>query len=208
MAILRGRPLILASGSPRRRELIGHLGLPFEIISPDIDETSAIENPELLVRDLAARKAHVIAALHPNAVILSADTTVAISGEGRYRILGKPTSESDAIGMLQQLQGRSHIVATGFCVMCSEVNLIEVHSVTTIVRFREMSSGEIRSYVKTGEPMDKAGAYAAQGLGAALILGVEGSYSNVIGLPLAEVCQCLERLGIWNPETMISGPGK
>lgn len=206
MPILSGKSLVLASGSPRRCELLGYLGVKFKVITPNIDENSPIDNPELLVRHLAEEKTVVISQAHPDHVILSADTTVALAEDGKYRILGKPVDESDAVSMLQQLQGRSHLVATGFCVACDELGFREVHSVMTTVHFRPISSDEILGYVKTGEPMDKAGAYAAQGLGAAFILGVEGSYTNVIGLPLAEVCMCLERLGVWEPETMISAP--
>ena len=194
--MLSGKSLILASGSPRRRELISSFGIPFQVVVPDVDEEVAIENPELLVRHLAEKKAEAVAKSWPDHVVLAADTTVAVRSQGQFRILGKPRDEADAEAMLDILQGRTHLVATGFCIVCQAVGIKEVESAVTAVKFRAISPGEIEAYVKSGEPMDKAGAYAAQGKGAALIQSVEGSYTNVVGLPLAEVYSTFVRLGL------------
>jgi septum formation protein len=178
--------LILASRSPRRSELLKAAGISFEVLAADIDETPhANESPIAYVERLALAKAHAVLALRPDAVVLGADTTVTIDGE----ILGKPVDEPDAVRMLQLLQGRVHDVHTG-------VSLISAASIksavdTTRVWFAPMTDEDIRWYVATGEPVDRAGAYAIQGFASRFIPRIEGSYSNVVGLPVALVSSIL-----------------
>jgi len=176
--------LILASGSPRRAELLQSAGLDFEIIVPKIDEAPLPgEAPDAFVCRTAREKAESIPSA--NAVILAADTAV-VDGE---RILGKPTDAEDAAAMLRSLSDRTHNVMTGVCLRFPERTAcfhIETH-----VTFRALSEKEIVDYVATEEPMDKAGAYAIQGGAAKMVRKVEGSYSNVVGLPLCEVIEGL-----------------
>ena len=175
--------LVLASGSPRRRELLGQLGLAFIVMSPDVDETPlGHEDPRRYVARVAAAKAAVVAqrADAAGAVVLAADTTVELDGT----ILGKPTDAADAARMLHALAGRDHQVHTG--VGLAHGGHVHVVTVTTTVSFAPLGPGEIAWYVATGEPMDKAGAYALQGIGGAFVVAVHGSVTNVIGLPLVE----------------------
>ena len=177
--------LILASGSPRRATLLRGAGLDFEIIVPDIDETPLPdEAPDAYVMRTAREKAESIEAA--DAVILAADTAV-VDGN---RILGKPADADDAAGMLRALSGRTHDVMTGVCLRLSDRT--ECFHIETRVTFRNLSEEEITAYVAGGEPMDKAGAYAIQGGAEKMVRRVEGSYSNVVGLPL---CEVIERLG-------------
>jgi len=179
--------LILASGSPRRSELLQQAGLNFEIIVPDIDETPLpAETPAEFVCRTAREKAESISA--DGSVILAADTAV-IDGD---RILGKPLNAEDAVAMLRSLSGRTHEVMTGVCIRF--LGQTVCFHVETRVTFRNLSEEEIADYVATEEPMDKAGAYAIQGGAAKMVRRVEGSYSNVVGLPLYEVIETLENL--------------
>lgn len=179
--------LILASGSPRRAELLRSAGLDFEIIVPDIDEAARPgEAPDAFVCRTAREKAESIPA--SDAIILAADTAV-VDGE---QILGKPSDAKDAAGMLRSLSGRTHEVMTGVCLRYPEQTVC--FHIETRVTFRELSDQEIADYVASGEPMDKAGAYAIQGGAAKMVRRVEGSYSNVVGLPLCEVIEKLEKL--------------
>lgn len=176
--------LILASSSPRRRELLRAAGLSFTVASPDTDETvKPGEPPQDAVVRLAEEKARAVQALEPGGVILAADTAVVLDG----RMLGKPRDEAGAREMLRALSGREHEVVTGFAIVGKE----RCHSaaVTTRVRFRTLSEHEINAYVATGEPMDKAGAYGIQSGAAHFVRAVEGSYTNVVGLPMAEVVE-------------------
>ncbi len=184
--------LILASGSPRRRELLRQIGLrDFAILPADVDETIAPGTPpHQAVMDLSARKAEAVAADHPDALILAADTVVAFDGH----ILGKPHSPQEAEAMLHALSGRVHEVHTGFTLRRGDQ--IETGQETTQVSFRALSDGEIAAYVATGEPMDKAGAYGIQGLGALLVQGIRGDYFNVMGLPLCRVGTALKNFGL------------
>jgi len=176
--------LILASGSPRRAELLRSAGLGFEIIVPEIDEAPLPgEAPDAFVCRTAREKAESISSA--DAVILAADTAV-VDGE---RILGKPTDAEDAAAMLRSLSGHSHEVMTGVCLRFPK-HTVCFH-IETCVTFRALSEKEIIDYVATGEPMDKAGAYAIQGGAAKMVRQVEGSYSNVVGLPLCEVIETL-----------------
>jgi len=179
--------LILASGSPRRAELLKDAGQDFEIMVPQIDEAPLPgEAPAAFVCRTAREKAEAVTA--PDAVILAADTAV-VEGE---RILGKPVDAEDASAMLRSLSGRTHEVMTGVCLR-SPAQTVCFH-IETRVTFRTLSEQEIADYVAGGEPMDKAGAYAIQGGAAKMIRRVEGSYSNVVGLPLCEVIEELEKL--------------
>lgn len=172
--------VILASGSPRRREILKDMGIEFEIDVPDVDET--VEGtPEEMVCLLAERKARAVADKRKEGLIVAADTLVALEG----RALGKPADDEEARRMLRSLSGRAHDVYTGVCVIRIAENDLEIMctSARTEVRFRHLTDAEIDAYVATGEPRDKAGAYAIQGGAGAFVEGYEGSRSNVIGLP-------------------------
>ncbi|PCI48383.1 MAG: septum formation protein Maf [Oceanospirillales bacterium] len=183
--------LILASGSPRRRELLAQIGVRFEVDVADIDEApEASEVAQAYVERLALEKARVVAARHTDAVVLGADTSVIIDGE----ILGKPLDEADAATMLARLAGRTHQVLTAVALVNGERAL--VRSVITQVHFRSLSEEEIQCYVATGEPSDKAGSYGIQGFGAVLVDAIEGSYSNVVGLPLTETAAMLKEFNV------------
>ncbi len=196
-------PIILASTSPRRIDLLNQVKLPVQVRSPTCDEKIVRgEKPAKMVVRLAREKAEsvLMPALweHGSALIIGADTTV-VAPNGRT-ILGKPRDAREAEGMLKKLSGRTHTVLTGYCVLAgareAEPERIE-RVVTSRVRMRKLSAAAIREYIKTGEPMDKAGAYAAQGLGMALIESITGSYANVVGLPVAQLLMDLEkRFGI------------
>jgi len=181
--------LILASNSPRRRGFLQQLGLSFEVQAADLDESvRSGEVPTAYVERLAREKAQAVAGKAPGALVLGADTTV-VAGEA---ILGKPVDASDAERMLASLSGREHDVFTGVAV-AGPVVLSQV--VRTRVRFRAVSAQEIAWYVRTGEPLDKAGAYAIQGIAGAFVTAIEGSPSSVVGLPLAETVELLRRAG-------------
>lgn len=184
---------ILASGSPRRRELLAECGIAPEIIVPNCDESSAPgESPRELVARLAALKAGVVAAMHAEAWVLGGDTVVALGDE----ILGKPTDAAHAVEMLTKMQGQTHEVWGGFALVCAARNETYVAVHRSRVVMAAMSPARIRAYVATGEPLDKAGSYALQGIGAGLVESVEGSHSNVIGLNIAAVLVELEQRGI------------
>lgn len=189
MNIENGR-LILASASPRRAELLRAAGIPFDVVPADVDETiRAGERPQQYVTRVARDKARAISAEHPKQFVLGADTTVVVDGH----ILAKPTDADDARRMLRMLSGRWHEVLTavafarGGAVVISQV-------ASTRVEFTSMRADEVDWYVTTGEPMDKAGAYAIQGLASRFVTAIEGSYSNVVGLPVSLVYGILERL--------------
>jgi septum formation protein len=194
------KKIVLASGSPRRKELLEMAGIPFEIRVPEVDETPLPrEAPQNMVKRLALMKALAAAreysGKNATAIILSADTTV-VDPLGRN--LGKPLNARDAVKMVTALAGKDHFVFTGYSLV--EIRKGRVHRilsrrVRTRVRIREMSSREVRSYVGRGESLDKAGAYAAQGFGMALIEQISGSYTNVVGLPVTEVTRDLRLLG-------------
>jgi septum formation protein len=175
--------LILASASPRRRWLLGALGLPFTVVAVDVDERPhAGEAPSTFARRMAAEKARAARARCPGWV-LAADTVVELEGA----ILGKPADADEAAAMLTRLSGRVHLVRTAVTLLRPEGPVAEETLVTTEVAFRPFDADTIAAYVATGEPLDKAGAYAIQGEGAHLVDRVVGSYTNVIGLPLPEV---------------------
>lgn len=188
--------LVLASASPRRRELLSQLGLTFTVSAADIDETPhPVEEAGAYVLRLAREKARAVAARHPGAWVLAADTTVALGPE----LLGKPRDAEEARAMLWRLSGRTHEVHTGVALAGRHEEALVVR---TRVTFRTLSPGEVAWYAGSGEPLDKAGAYAVQGKGGFLVAAVEGSPTNVIGLPLGETLALLERAGVplpWRP---------
>ncbi|WP_342381060.1 Maf family protein [Myxococcus stipitatus] len=182
--------LVLASGSPRRRDFLSQLGLTFTVSAADIDETPHPgEEARAYVLRLAREKARVVAARSPGAWVLAADTTVAVGTE----LLGKPQSPDEAREMLGRLSGRTHDVFTGVALAGRHEEALAVH---TRVTFRALSTAEIDWYVSTGEPVDRAGAYAIQGKGGFLVASVDGSPTNVVGLPLGETLALMERAGV------------
>ena len=184
--------LILASGSPRRRQLLEQIGLTFVVRSSDVDESvSPGLTPAQVVESLSARKGEAVAAeAAPGDLVLSADTVVSLDGA----ILGKPRDRAEAEAMLTALSGRTHQVYTGVTLLQDGRRLTE-HEVTAVT-FRPLSPEEIAAYVSTGEPMDKAGAYGIQGLGALLVERLEGDYFNVMGLPLCRLGEMLAQFGV------------
>ncbi len=180
--------IILASASPRRRELLEMLGLEFEIDTADINEKIGITEPEKLVQELSYRKAAAVAAHHPDSIVIGADTVVALDGV----IMGKPTDEKDALKMLKLLSGRTHQVFTGVTIIHSGVTTFaECTHVTMFENDEEL----LKAYIRTGEPMDKAGAYGIQGKGCVLVKKFWGDYFNVVGLPVARVYRELMSIG-------------
>jgi septum formation protein len=181
--------LILASSSPRRRELLTQAGIAFTVQPADVDETHrAGESPEAFTLRLAREKAEAVLAKNPGATVLGADTIVVCDQE----ILGKPSDETDAARMLKKLSGRDHQVITGVALVSPAGT--QTRAETTTVSVRKISEEEINDYIATGEPMDKAGAYAIQGIAAKFILQIEGNYTNVVGLPIEAVQQMLSRI--------------
>lgn len=184
------KKVILASGSPRRKELLREMGVEFEVDVSDVDET-ADGRPEQMVAVLAERKARAVAQRRNSGLIVAADTLVALED----RALGKPADDAEAREMLHALSGRTHDVFTGVCVLDAGNGRMCLEAVRTGVRFRELTDAEIDAYVATGEPRDKAGAYAIQGGAGAFVEGYEGSRSNVIGLPVERLSEMLEQMG-------------
>jgi septum formation protein len=183
--------ILLASGSPRRRELFSWLGVDFEVLVPDVDETvRGNEAPEHYCSRLSLEKALSIQSRRPRDLIIAADTVVVIGGA----ILGKPSTQAEAHSHLDLLQGSMHEVYTSYTVACDTRHTTRV--IRTKVYFRDMTDGEIAWYVSTNEPMDKAGSYALQGIGAIFVDRIEGSYTNVIGLPLSHLYHDLKDYGI------------
>lgn len=188
--LMKDTTLILASASPRRRELLGMTGLSFTVDAPDVDESCALP-PREAVQELSRRKASAAAALHPGCVVLAADTLVSVD----ECALGKPHDEDDAFRMLRSLSGRWHQVYTGVTVVNEKGEAFSAVDGTD-VHFEEMSDDAIRRYIASGEPMDKAGAYAVQGIAGLWIDQLRGSHTNVIGLPMTLVRHMLERCGL------------
>lgn len=185
--------IILASASPRRRELLGNMGLTFtvKVSKADEDGVDTQVPPEIYVQELALLKASAVAKTvidNKNAIIISADTIVVNDG----KILGKPKDEGDAKEMLASLSGKTHSVYTGFCVMRLSDAFTVCKNVRTDVVFKNLTEEKIKRYIDTGEPMDKAGSYGIQGLGAMLVDRIEGDYFNVVGLPVSELADVLE----------------
>lgn len=194
--------LILASESPRRKELLSLLGLPFEIVPSDVDEygitncgTNAPLLPDELVKKLSDAKATAVSdMICGDAVIIAADTVVFLKDE----ILGKPSGEKSAFEMLKKLQGQTHHVHTGVTIIKkSGTNITKKQfAESTAVNMASLSDSEIQAYIDTGEPFDKAGAYAIQGKGAFFVSSIEGDYNNVVGLPLFALYRALKEIGL------------
>lgn len=178
--------IILASGSPRRRALLAQMGYTFEVCTPDVDEHVPGMARDI-VFTLAQRKALAAAEVYPSGIIIASDTLVSLDNQP----LGKPENPEDAVHMLKALSGREHEVFTGVCIRNVATGQMETRVVRTGVRFRELTLDEIQSYVATGEPMDKAGAYAIQGGAGPFVENLDGSYENVVGFPVDEVRQML-----------------
>ena len=178
------KKLILASASPRRREILSHIGLDFDVVVTDTDEKSDLpKNAGELVVELAKRKA---AACTADGIIIACDTVVCLDGE----VLTKPDDADEAARMLRALSGKIHLVYSGLCVTDGEKTIC-LHTVTK-VKMRELSDDEILSYIATGEPLDKAGAYGIQDLGGIFVEKIDGDYYNVVGLPLESLCRILK----------------
>jgi len=198
--------IILASQSPRRRYLLERAGLRFTVIPSRFDETSvSASNPDDYVRELAVAKAQDVARMHPDSWVIGADTVVVADG----RVLGKPASNAQARDMLRRLSGRTHQVLTGFCICRQRDERMFADTVCTDVLFKTLTDDEIEWYIQTGEPFDKAGAYAIQGIGTFLVRRINGSYTNVVGLPVCEVVEFLimeQVIGFDQPHPAASGP--
>lgn len=181
--------IVLASSSPRRKELLQQLGLDFEIYSPDIDES--VHENELVhhyVERLAREKAQIVLKLFPDAIVIAADTSLGLDGQ----IIGKPESKKHAFEIWKKLSGRWHDVFSGLCVATQQQMLSQV--VQTQVEFQHLTTQDMEDYWTTGEPVGKAGGYAIQGIASQYIPQIQGSYSNVVGLPLYEFAQLLKRV--------------
>ena len=190
------KPLVLGSNSPRRKAYLQMLGIVFEVFGAHLDESVLPgEQPGPYVLRMAREKGRIVREQFPGHFVLTADTAVCIGGT----ILGKPAGEDEAVAMLMELSGREHTVYSGLCVSCTAENL-EMFSITeTAVVFTRFDEAVARAYVRTGEPFDKAGAYGIQGVGAFLVERVSGSYSNVVGLPLAETVALLSENRVIRP---------
>lgn len=184
------QPLVLASASPRRLELVSLLGIPFEVIPSRAEENDVTGSGKERVRVLARRKGEEVAARLPGRTVLAADTLVCVENE----VLGKPVDEADAARMIRLLSGRSHWVYTGVCLLLPDGTLRE-EVYGTEVCFAELDEDEILRYAASGEPLDKAGAYAVQGRAGAFVRSIHGSPTNVIGLPLETVARMLREAG-------------
>jgi len=187
--------LILASASPRRAELLTAAGIEFDVMPADVDETMDVEDtPESYVRRLAQLKAEAVLPRAGDRPVLGADTIVIVG----HAVLGKPADTADAGRMLRLLSGREHAVMTGVCLInpAAESGRVQMSTTRTSVGFAALTDEEISWYVASGEPMDKAGAYAIQGLASRFVTRIDGSYSNVVGLPVALVYDLCKRAGL------------
>lgn len=187
------KKIILASQSPRRKDLLKQVGLEFEIDPSNYEEDMSLKmDPLKLVEYLSLGKAKDVAKRHKDAIIISADTIVALDGE----IFGKPKTAERAKEMLQKFSGKAHAVLTGFTIIETDTNKQISKSVETKVYFKNLSEKEIDAYVATGEPLDKGGGYAIQGLAALFIEKIEGDYFNIVGLPIFPLIEELKKFGI------------
>ncbi len=192
--MLKTRRIILASGSPRRREILEKTGLRFRVDESGCEEEIiAGLSPRALARSLSRQKAAAIASKHENALIIAADTFIFLEG----KVLGKPHNAKEAIRMLKALSGKAHTVITGFTIFDTRSGKTMSRSVETRVHFKRLRQKEIEDYVKSGEPLDKAGGYGIQGLGAALVEKIEGDFLNVVGLPLCALTKGLKEFGVY-----------
>jgi septum formation protein len=187
-------PLVLASSSPRRKELLKTLGIAFEVIPSFVYEVRLhAESPEDFALRASTEKALAVARdLKADSVVIGADTIVVVDGE----ILGKPRDKAEAKSMLRKISGREHKVITGFSIVKAKTEVLHVEYLESSVKIKALAAWEIEGYIKTAEPMDKAGAYGAQGIGAFMVEEIQGSFTNVVGLPLAQLVDALTKLGI------------
>jgi len=185
--------IILASASPRRVELLEKIGLKFEVEPSNYEEDMHSElEPHEFARKISLEKAEAVASKHKNAIVIAADTIIVFGS----KILGKPHTENEARKMLETINGKSHSVITGFSIIDTGKNKTLSKSVETKIHIRKLTLAEIDAYVKSKEPLDKAGAYAIQGLGAVIVEKIEGDYFNVVGLPLSALTEALKEFGI------------
>ena len=185
------KKIILASASPRRKELLSQIGVTFEIIKAEKEEHITSSIPTEVVKELSMQKAKEVAAKCDSSIIIGADTIVAMEGQ----ILGKPKDRADAMRMLRLLQGKKHQVITGVTVLLGSTKTLSFAEVTDVSLY-PMTDAQIERYIATGEPMDKAGAYGIQGRFAAYVRGIEGDYNNVVGLPIGRLYQEVLSVGI------------
>ncbi len=191
--VKEGDSIILASESTRRVDILRTLGISFSIIPPNIDEhRRKDEQPKDFVLRMSYEKAVKVGNLFPDKWVIGADTVVVLKG----KILGKPKNDRDAFNMLKVLSGKWHRVITGYCVLNVSRDIIYRDAVETKVYVRDLSDDEIKRYIKTSEPFDKAGSYAVQGKGGYMVKEIKGSYANVVGLPICEVAEALLSLGV------------
>ena len=187
------KAIILASESPRRKELLKKIGLKFKVEPSNYEEDTSSElEPHELAKSLSLEKAKLVAKNHKNVLVIAADTFVVFEG----KILGKPRTKTAAREMLKRIDGKTHSVITGFSIVDSVSNKALSKSVETKVQLRKLSSNEIDAYVESKEPLDKAGAYAIQGLGSVIVEKIEGDYFNVVGLPLSALAESLKEFGV------------
>ena len=187
------KTIILASASPRRKELLEQIGLKFEVEPSNYEENLNSElEPRELAKSLSLKKAELVARNRKDALVIAADTFVVLEG----KILGKPQTETIARKMLEAISGKQHSVITGFTIIDTGSHKALSRSVATKVYIRKLTSNEIDAYVKSKEPLDKAGAYAIQGLGSVIVEKIEGDYFNVVGLPLSALSESLKEFGI------------
>jgi septum formation protein len=187
------RKIILASASPRRKEILELSGLKFSIDAGDYEEDMNLElKPHQLAKFLSTEKAKTIGVKYTNALVIAADTFIVF----KNHLMGKPHTKKEAKRMLTLLNGKVHSVITGFTVIDTNTKKKLSRSIVTRVYFRKMTVQEIEAYIKTGEPLDKAGAYAIQGMGAIIVKKIEGDYFNVMGLPLSSLTEALKKFGV------------
>jgi len=197
--------LILASKSPRRRDLLEQAGLEFSVIPSNFKENSLPpSSPESYVRRLAEAKAKDISQKYPDSWVIGADTIVLIDNA----MLGKPGTRPEAHKMLRRLSGKTHQVLTGYCICCEATDRLFSETIITDVCFRQLTGLQIDWYIDSGEPFDKAGAYAIQGIGTFLVKRINGSYTNVVGLPICEVLEFLLNEGVVELTTETPESGK
>jgi septum formation protein len=191
--VKEGDSIILASESTRRVDILRTLGISFSIIPPNIDERrKKDELPKDFVLRMSYEKANKVGSLFPDKWVIGADTVVVL----KNKILGKPKTDRDAFNMLKVLSGKWHRVITGYCVLNISRSITYRDAVETRVYLRDLSDDEIKRYIKTSEPFDKAGSYAVQGKGGYMVKEIKGSYANVVGLPICEVAEALLSLGV------------
>lgn len=188
------KKIILASASPRRKELLNSMGLEFEVIPSQVEEN--IENEKFsleLIENLATEKAEEVAnKITAPSIVIGSDTVVVINN----KILGKPKDKNDAFNMLKMLSGNTHQVVSGIAVIDTETGKTIKDSVVSEVNFKQLSDEEINAYIKTGEPMDKAGAYAIQGLAGMFVKSINGCYSNIVGISVFKLAEMLKKIGV------------